>query len=106
MKGEVKRITKKSNTVATLTAGAGQIELDSVERVEEEEAQGEKNKKGEGEKKKKISPKIFLKQKATTAMNKLKGSRDDVASHTRTALQPVAARTRSKQAAAPKPRYK
>ena len=84
------------------------IAVDSIESVDNETEKVEKE-KSVPEKKKKVSPKIFLKEKATSALNKIKNSRDgeSVAMNTRNALQPVAGRTRSKKsAAATKPKYK
>ncbi len=88
-----------------------EIEISSVENVtvgeKEKTKKTEKKKQTEEEgaldtKKKKISPKNYLKEKATKTLSKLGRSRDldAVSSRTRSAQQPVAARTKSKRAAA------
>ncbi len=85
------------------------VSSDSIEVQEKGDKgnmDGEKGEKEKGEKQKKVSPKVFLQQKAASAMDKLKrskslqknhdSSRSPVSSRTRLGLQSVSARTRNR----------
>ncbi len=95
-------------------AESNHIEVDSIESVTVENTTKKSEKEDEEDKKKKVSPKIFLKEKASSALNKLKGMQhgnserapEPIAARTRSQLQPVAARTKSKTGVARKPRDK